>query len=91
MLAKRNIEAFIKYGVKKIICSSPHDYNILKKEYGAFAASLRDPEGRPLKYEIEVYHHTEIIGDLLKKGRISLTGRLASVITFHDQIGRAHV
>jgi Fe-S oxidoreductase len=79
-----NIEAFAKYGVKKIICTSPHDYNVLRKEYGLLAASLRDSEGRPVKYEVEVYHHTEIIANLLKEGRISLTGRLNSVITYHD-------
>ena len=51
--AQANIEIMNGYGVKKIITICPHGYNVLKKDYPNFSGNF------------EVYHHTEIIADLL--------------------------
>jgi Fe-S oxidoreductase len=72
-LAKSNIEVLNQYGVKKIITQCPHCYNTLKNEYPEFGG----------KYE--VYHHTQILADLLKKGRLKLKEWDGTIpLTYHD-------
>ena len=71
-MAQANIETMNGYGVKKIITICPHGYNALKKDYPHFGGNF------------EVYHHTEIIADLLKQGKISLKNSVAGRFTYHD-------
>lgn len=71
-LAQANIAVMNGYGVKKIITACPHGYNALKKDYPNFDG----------KYE--VYHHTEIIADLVAKGKIKLQKPLEGLFTYHD-------
>ncbi len=71
-LAQYNIEIMNGYGVKKIICTCPHGYNTLKKDYPLLGGNY------------EVYHHTEILVDLLAKGKIKLNKSLEGVFTLHD-------
>ena len=70
--AQANIAVMNGYGVKKIITICPHGYNALKKDYPNFGGNY------------EVYHHTEIIADLLAKGKIALKQPLNGVFTYHD-------
>ena len=83
-LATQNLETFKAYGVKKIITTCPHGYNVIKKEYKKFAKVGVGSDGQPLEADYEVYHHTEIIADLIKTGKIKLTGALNETITYHD-------
>ncbi|MGQ9842585.1 MAG: heterodisulfide reductase-related iron-sulfur binding cluster [Spirochaetota bacterium] len=83
-LAAQNLETFKNYGVKKIIATCPHGYNMLKKEYPKFAKVGVDSSGNPLEANYEVYHHTEIIMDLIKLGKIRLSKSLNETITYHD-------
>lgn len=83
-LATQNLENFKAYGVKKIVCTCPHDYNVIKKEYKKFAKVGKNAEGGPLEANYEVYHHTEIINDLIKSGKIKLVNALNETITYHD-------
>lgn len=83
-LATQNLETFKAYGVKKIICTCPHDYNVLKKEYKKFAAVGKNADGAPLEYNFEVFHHTQIIYNLVKSGRIKLVNPLEHTLTYHD-------
>jgi Fe-S oxidoreductase/nitrate reductase gamma subunit len=71
-LAQMNIDAMNGYGVKKIIATCPHGYNALKKDYPNFGGNF------------EVYHHTEIIADLLAKGKISTVKPVQGTFTYHD-------
>ena len=71
-LAQANIALMNGYGVKKIITACPHGYNALKKDYPNFDG----------KYE--VYHHTEIIANLLAQGKIKLTNSVSGTFTYHD-------
>jgi Fe-S oxidoreductase/nitrate reductase gamma subunit len=71
-LAQANIEVMNGYGVKKIICTCPHGYNAIKKEYPHFGGNF------------EVYHHSEIIADLIAKGKIALKKPVSGVFTYHD-------
>ena len=75
-IAARNIDLFNRYGVKKIICTSPHDYNVLKKEYAVFAENIA--------YDVEVFQHTQVILELLESGRIVFKNSLNETIVYHD-------
>jgi Fe-S oxidoreductase/nitrate reductase gamma subunit len=71
-LAQANIEVMKTYNVKKIITTCPHGYNALKKDYPHFGG------------EFEVFHHTEIIADLIAKGKILLKRPAEGACTYHD-------
>src|SRR5664280_691891 len=71
-LAQANIALMNGYGVKKIITACPHGYNALKKDYPNFDG----------KYE--VFHHTEIIANLLAQKKITLKNPVSGVFTYHD-------
>ena len=70
--AQANIEVMNGYGVKKIIAICPHGYNCIKKDYPNFGGNY------------EVYHHTEIIADLIAKGKIKFNKQLDGTFTYHD-------
>lgn len=72
-LATKNIEEFEKAEVKKIVTIDPHAYNIFKNEYPDFG--LKD---------VEVYHHTEVLYELVRDGRIVPKHAVNETITFHD-------
>jgi len=72
MQALKNIEILKGYGVKKIVTSCPHCYNTLKNEYPQF-------EG-----EFEVVHHSQLIAQLTKQGKLTPKNALAKKITYQD-------
>lgn len=75
MMALQNIQVLNGYGVKKIVTACPHCFNTLRNEYPQLGGSY------------EVVHHSQLISDLLREGRITVkdggtfSGRR---ITFHD-------
>lgn len=71
-LAESNIKLFQSKGVKKIITTSPHCLFAFKKDY---------PE---LGGDFEAMHYTELLGELLKEGKLSIPGEVAKKVTFHD-------
>ncbi|MFY0802218.1 (Fe-S)-binding protein [Peribacillus frigoritolerans] len=71
-LATKNIEEFEKNDVKKIVTIDPHAYNTFKNEYPDFG------------FEAEVYHHTELLAELVKEGRLVPKNEVNETITFHD-------
>ncbi|MCX5823357.1 MAG: heterodisulfide reductase-related iron-sulfur binding cluster [Deltaproteobacteria bacterium] len=71
-LAQANIEVMKGYNVKKILATCPHGYNALKKDYPHFGG------------EFEVWHHTEIIADLIARGKIVLKKPVDGLFTYHD-------
>jgi len=71
-LCMQNIETFKSYNVKKIITIDPHVYNSFKNEYPEFGL------------EAEVYHHTEIIWQLLEEKRIQPVKEVNETIAYHD-------
>lgn len=73
MMMKENIETLNDYGVKKIITGCPHCYNSIKNEYPQFGGNF------------EVYHHSEILSDLVKSGKIEFKdNNEKNSVTFHD-------
>jgi len=71
-LAQENIAAMQKYGVKKIVTTCPHGYNIIKNEYPQLGG------------EFEVYHHSELLSRLIAEGKLPLRNAVDQRITYHD-------
>lgn len=71
-IAERNMKQFNKYNVKKIVTIDPHAYNIFKNEYPDFG------------FEAEVYHHTQLLYDFIKEGKLQPAGQLNERLTYHD-------
>lgn len=82
MQAMMNIQVLNAYEIKKIVTACPHCYNTIKNEY---------PE---LGGQYEVVHHTELLSDLVNKGKLSIEGGAfkGMKLTFHDPcyLGRAN-
>jgi len=72
-LAIENIEVFKSKNIKKIITHCPHCFNTFKNEYPEFG--LKD---------VEIIHHTEILWDLIKAGKLNMTREISEEITYHD-------
>lgn len=71
-LAQKNIETFQKHNITKIVTIDPHAYNSLKNEYPEFGL------------EAEVYHHTELLYDWIKEGKLKPKHEVNERITYHD-------
>jgi heterodisulfide reductase subunit D len=83
MMAYQNIQILNGYGIKKIVTTCPHCFNILKNEY---------PE---LGGNYEVIHHTTLLQQLIDEGKIKLKegGEFkGKKISYHDScyLGRAN-
>jgi len=72
-LATNNIAEFEKAEVKKIVTIDPHAYNIFKNEYPDMGLE-----------DVEVVHHTQVLYDLVKEGRLVPKHAVNEVITWHD-------
>ena len=71
-IAEKNIKEFEKNGVKKIVTIDPHAYNIFKNEY---------PD---LGFEAEIIHHTQLLYDLVKEGKLKPKHPINQRLTYHD-------
>ena len=72
-MALENIRIFKEKGIMKIITQCPHCYNTLKNDYRQYGV------------ELEVIHHTDLINDMIKSGKLKLnnTSNLGNVV-IHD-------
>jgi Fe-S oxidoreductase len=69
--AQQNVATLGEAGVTRIVTSCPHCFNTLGNEYADFGGRY------------EVTHHTELLAELLRDGRLDPPGG-ADAITYHD-------
>lgn len=83
MMAYNNIQILNGYGIKKIVTTCPHCFNVLKNEYPELGGTY------------EVLHHTTLLQDMINNGQIRIKegGTFKGKrITFHDScyLGRSN-
>lgn len=73
-MASANIELFKEIGLedKLIVTGCPHCFHTIGKEYAGYGGNFR------------VMHHTQMIADLVGKGKLRLNGSSLEQVTFHD-------
>ena len=71
-LASQNIETLDDLGVKKVITQCPHCFNTLSNEYPQLGG------------DYEVLHHSQVLMDLVRQGKLEPSGDEKSTITYHD-------
>ena len=71
-LAKGNIETLKRYKFQTIVTAGPHCFNTIRNEYPQFDGHFR------------VIHHTQLLDDLIRSGRLSPAQRDGERITYHD-------
>jgi len=71
-LAMENIETLKGYGVKKIVTQCPHCFHTFDKDY------------REMGLDVEVIHHTQLLAQLVKEGRLKPAREVAQTVTYHD-------
>jgi Fe-S oxidoreductase len=77
MQIQQNAETLNRYSVKKVVTGCPHCFNTIKNEYPEFG------------FKADVVHHSELIANLIKDGKISpADGQAAAAneqkVTYHD-------
>jgi Fe-S oxidoreductase len=71
-LARENVQLFQRHGIRQVITFCPHCFSTLKNDYAQFGA------------DFEVVHHTQVLADLIRQGRLRFFGRAEGRIVFHD-------
>jgi Fe-S oxidoreductase len=71
-LAQGNVETLKQYRFQKIVTACPHCFNTIKNEYPDF-------DGR-----FHVMHHSELLDDLVRSGRLQVDRARAERVAYHD-------
>ncbi|MFA7139030.1 MAG: (Fe-S)-binding protein [Bacteroidales bacterium] len=74
-MAKDNVEAMKQAGAKRVIVNCAHCYKTWKTDY---------PNAVGEELPFEVVHVTDLIGDLIKEGKIKFDRKINKEVTFHD-------
>lgn len=81
-MASGNIETLNAAGAdsRRIVTSCPHCFTTIGKDYAELGGNYR------------VFHHTQLIADLVGKGKLKLNGSSLEKVAFHDPcyLGRHH-
>jgi len=70
--AERNVETLHGAGVTKVIANCPHCFNTLRNEYPDYDGNY------------EVIHHSQLLGRLVREGRLRPGSRVPARVTYHD-------
>ena len=72
MQAMQNVEVLNEIKATKIVVTCPHCLNTLKREYPQLGGNY------------EVVHHTQLLNDLVKAGRLTAVAPVDQKVTYHD-------
>jgi len=72
MQAMQNVEVLNEIKATKIVVTCPHCLNSLKREYPQLGGNY------------DVVHHSELLNDLVKAGRLTPVAPVAQTVTYHD-------
>ena len=67
-----NVEAINQYKFQKVITHCPHCFNTIKNEFPQFGGTY------------EVLHHSQVIDELVQRGRIKPIKPISGTVVFHD-------
>jgi Fe-S oxidoreductase len=71
-LAQQNIDTLKRYRFQTVVTACPHCFNTIRNEYPDFDGRFR------------VIHHSQLLDDLIRSGRLRLAREGAERITYHD-------
>ena len=71
-MAKANIATLKEKGARKIVASCPHCFNTIGREYPDFGGNF------------EVIHHTQLLAELIKDGKLKPEQNVDAKVTYHD-------
>jgi Fe-S oxidoreductase len=71
-LAEQNVGTMNAAGVTKVIANCPHCFNTLRNEYPEYGGRY------------EVIHHTQLLDDLIRTGRLAPAEEVRTLLTYHD-------
>ena len=71
-LARRNIDTFGRYDIKRIVTLCPHCFNTIKNEYPHLGGDYR------------VQHYSEFVAELIEAGKIKPVVTIDSTVAYHD-------
>lgn len=69
-LVESNFKLFQERGVRQLVTTSPHCFNVFKNEYPGFEGDVR--------------HYTQVIWELIEKEKLSFSKELGWRVTYHD-------
>ncbi|MHB1067943.1 MAG: heterodisulfide reductase-related iron-sulfur binding cluster [Candidatus Nanopelagicales bacterium] len=72
MQGMANVAMLNEIKARKIVVTCPHCLNTLKREYPQLGGNY------------EVVHHTQLLDDLVKAGRLTPVAPVAQTVTYHD-------
>jgi Fe-S oxidoreductase len=78
-LARTNIETLDARKARKIVTACPHCLNTLQNEYPQFGGHY------------QVQHHSQLLAELIRDGRLARPGRSGEAVTLHDPCYLARV
>jgi Fe-S oxidoreductase len=71
-MASANVELLNEISPKRIVTTCPHCMHTIGKEYPAFGGIY------------EIIHHSQLINELIQKGKLSVKPEKQASLTFHD-------
>jgi Fe-S oxidoreductase/nitrate reductase gamma subunit len=74
-LAEENIEQISRCSFQRILTSDPHGFNTLRNEYPGLGAPWTADQ---------VVHHSQLLGELLEAGSLTVSQPLRRTVTYHD-------
>ncbi|MEB3774716.1 MAG: 4Fe-4S dicluster domain-containing protein [Desulfurococcales archaeon] len=87
-MMKMNLENMSQYKFKKLLVHCPHCYNIFKNEYKRYRNYLASNDETKhlaeLLDRLEVVHHSILLSNLLKEGKIKTVKEVNAAVTYHD-------